>query len=112
MIDGFAGCTALTDISMPETVTAVGDEAFFGCAALEELVFPDSLQHIGEFAFCGCTALEKITLGRKVCVIGRSAFTDCLNLIDVWYNGSEEDARDSGILYHADLMDRTWHFAK
>lgn len=38
----FEGCSALTDITIPETCTTLGDFVFDGCSALKEIQVADS----------------------------------------------------------------------
>lgn len=54
----FRGCTALTELSFPDTVTVIGAYAFDGCSALTDVTLPESLTYIGEHALRGCTSLK------------------------------------------------------
>ena len=55
--NAFAGCTALTYVDIPETVTAIGANAFAGCTALETVCMnPEDSVTIAENAFQGVTA--------------------------------------------------------
>ena len=111
-IGGFSGCSSLKDVSLPKTLESMDWESFRDCTALEEFTIPDKVHELGMYVLSGCPSLEKITLGKGVLKIDMTAFTDCPHLTDVWYNGSEKDARDIGIFYHAELQDKTWHFAE
>jgi len=48
----FLGCTNLTTINIPDSVTSIGDGAFLGCTNLTKINIPDSVTSIGEWAFC------------------------------------------------------------
>lgn len=50
----FYGCTSLTSVSLPDTVTTIGVEAFKGCVNLEEITLPTEIISIGTDAFSGC----------------------------------------------------------
>ena len=63
-------------ISIPESVTSIGDATFYGCSNLESIVLPDKLKKIDSGAF-GCTGLKKITIPNSVETMGRWVFTDC-----------------------------------
>jgi hypothetical protein len=76
----FAGCTNLTVIIMPESVIEIGERAFSGCTSLAIVVISDSVVSIGDYAFSGCTSLADITIGNAVNRIGRSAFWGCTSL--------------------------------
>lgn len=43
----FRGCSALTSISLPDTLTTIGGLAFYGCWSLTELTIPSSVTSIG-----------------------------------------------------------------
>lgn len=51
----FRQCPALTEITLPNTVTNIGRFAFYRCSGLTSLNIPDSIVHIGEYAFLGTT---------------------------------------------------------
>ncbi|MBR2185357.1 MAG: leucine-rich repeat protein [Prevotella sp.] len=50
--------TGLTSVTIPNSVTTIGDEAFEKCTYLETVVFPNNVANIGESIFSGCTALK------------------------------------------------------
>jgi hypothetical protein len=65
-----------------------------GCEALVSITIPDSVTRIGEAAFVLCTNLTAITIPKSVTRIGWSAFEECPNLTRVTFQGtitSEED---------------------
>lgn len=73
----------LTSITIPETVTEIGVEAFRDCRNLTSITIPDSVTSIGERAFEDCTSLEIVTFGNNVETIGYQAFADCSNLTSI-----------------------------
>ena len=56
----FYNCTGLTSITIPEGVTSIGDDAFYNCKSLTSIEIPDSVTSIGDYAFRGCTGLTSI----------------------------------------------------
>lgn len=56
----FEGCTGLTEINIPSTVTLVGKRAFANCTSLVEVIIPASVTHIGAGVFAGCENMKKI----------------------------------------------------
>ncbi len=85
--DGAFGQNTLTSISIPETVTSIGDRAFYQCAGLTEVTIPDSVESIGRYVFYQCDALRKVILGKNVWQIGQQAFGDCA-VIEVYNRSS------------------------
>ena len=53
----FYGCTSLTSVVIPDSVTSIGQSAFYGCTRLTSVVIPDSVTSIGQNAFSGCNEL-------------------------------------------------------
>ena len=71
----------ITSITIPNTVTRIGDYAFDSCSGLSgELVIPNSVTTIGEVAFRYCSGLTSLTIGNSVTTIGGGAFEDCSGL--------------------------------
>jgi hypothetical protein len=60
----FTGCTGLTSINIPSSVTTIGSSAFEGCSGLTSVNIPSSVTTIGNLAFSHCTSLKTITLSR------------------------------------------------
>ena len=58
----FCFSTSLQSITIPSTVTEIGNNAFNRCSSLREVILNEGLQKIGEFAFSGCTSLQTFTI--------------------------------------------------
>ena len=58
----FYGCSGLTSITIPDRVTSIDNEAFSGCTGLTSIIIPNNVTSIGEGAFSGCSSLESITI--------------------------------------------------
>ena len=67
----------ITSISIPNTVTTIGDQAFFSCQELTEVDIPESVVSIGIGAFKYCSGLSNIVIPNSVTTIGAEAFFDC-----------------------------------
>ncbi|MFR6424693.1 MAG: leucine-rich repeat domain-containing protein [Oscillospiraceae bacterium] len=55
-------CTSLTSVTIPDSVTSIGEYAFSGCTSLTSVTIPDSVTSIGECAFYECTSLTSVTI--------------------------------------------------
>lgn len=69
-------------VSIPDTVTRMGECAFEGCLRLTEVVIPSSLKEIPSSAFEEC-GLKSIVIPEGVTSIGSRAFMECWALTDV-----------------------------
>ena len=76
----FSGCSRLTSLTIPSSVTEIGKSAFNGCSGLTSLTLPSSVTRISESAFEGCSGLTSHTIPSSVTSIGRSAFKGCSGL--------------------------------
>ena len=76
----YGGRSGLTELTLPNSVTSIENEAFRGCTGLTKLTLPDSVTSIGEYAFKDCTGLTEQTLPNSVTSIGESAFYLCSGL--------------------------------
>ena len=79
-LSGFSGCTGLTSINIPNTVSFIGEEAFSGCTGLTSINIPNSMTAIAQKTFYGCSSLTSIIIPESITEIGLSAFQDCSNL--------------------------------
>jgi len=81
---------ALTAITLPESLTALGDDAFRGCTGLTTVTFDGTpaLTTINKRAFKDCSALAAIAIPASVETIGGGAFSDCSELASVTFPGT------------------------
>ena len=79
-IGGFANCTSLVEVDIPDGVTTIDPHAFAGCSSLSAVTFGEKISKIGENAFYGCKSLTDINLSNSVTQIGSCAFGRCSGL--------------------------------
>ena len=76
----FYGCSGLTSLTLPSSVTSIGRGAFYGCWKLTSLTIPSGVTSIGYSAFRGCSGLTNLTIPSSVTEIGDKAFYGCSGL--------------------------------
>ena len=91
----FENCDSLISITIPESVTSIGNFAFFGCSNLTNITIPDSVKSIGEYAFEGCTSLTSVTIPDGVTKIKEDTFWGCSSLTSVTIPDSVIEIEDS-----------------
>lgn len=85
----FADCSNLTSITIPDSVTNIGNEAFSNCNSLTTITIPDGITGLGYRTFYSCSSLTSITLPGTITFIGIDTFGKCYNLSDVYFNGTQ-----------------------
>ena len=80
--NALAGRKPLRSLTIPNTVTTIGDRVFLECN-LKEMVIPESVTYIGAELFQNCHALESVTLPSGITRIPRDMFCDCQSLRQV-----------------------------
>lgn len=78
ILDGaFGFCSQLTNISIPNSVTYISFSTFRSCTSLKSITLPSSLSTISEALFFGCSQLTTIHIPDSVSSIHSYAFCNC-----------------------------------
>ena len=88
---GFNDCTQLSSITIPKSITTIGNWAFQNCKSLTSITLPNEVSEIFKEAFGLCSNLESIYLPRSLKTIGYNIFPYCPKLKDIYYEGSSTE---------------------
>ena len=105
--EAFRDCSGLTSLTIPSSVTSIGDSAFIGCSSLTSLTIPSSVTSIGNNAFYGCSSLTSLTIPSSVTSIGYAAFSDCSSLTSLTIPSSVTSIGDYAFLGCSSLTSLT-----
>ncbi|WP_444363807.1 leucine-rich repeat domain-containing protein [Prevotella sp.] len=75
--DCFHSCDALTSITIPSSVTSLGDYCF-SYSGLTSITIPSSVTSLGKSCFEWCRGLTSITIPSSVTSLGSSCFYMCI----------------------------------
>jgi len=79
----FRDCTAVTSISIPDSVLIIGFNAFDNCTSLKSVTLPETLTDLNAGAFFGCTSLQSIVIPKQIETIFLGTFSGCTSLASV-----------------------------
>ena len=80
---GFNDRSEMTAVTLPNTITVLGNQAFKNCTGLTSISFPNQLRIIGYEAFRGCTGFQSCpTFPNSLKIIKCAAFYMCSNIIE------------------------------
>ena len=91
--DAFRGCTGITSVSIPKAVSSIEEFAFYGCSSLKNVNMEENTKklfktNIGRWAFGNCTSLKSISFPSNVTSLGDSILNGCTSLENVSIPGS------------------------
>lgn len=78
--NGMDKALVITSVTIPETITSIGESAFSNCTGLQSIRIPNTVTTVGQSAFQNCTSLIGVALGEKMTAISNSMFDGCESL--------------------------------
>ena len=79
----FRDCTGITSINIPDSVTAISNNAFDTCTSLTGITIPSGVTVLNTSLFYGCTSLKSINIPNSVTTIGLFTFYGCRSLTSI-----------------------------
>ena len=79
----FYDCSGLTSISIPTSVTSLGECCFYGCSGLISISIPTSVTSLGDYCFYSCSSLTSITIPSSVTILSDWCFCYCSGLTSI-----------------------------
>ena len=79
----------LTSVTIPDSVTAIGNSAFSSCSNLTSITIPDSVTSIGRMAFYDCDSLTDVYYAgtqAQWAAITIGEYNECLASATIHYN--------------------------
>lgn len=98
--------TALKKVSIPDSVTSIGNEAFASNGYLTSITIPDSVERIGDKAFYACRDLTDIRIGRGLADIGEQVFVNSYSFSSIYVNSNNTHYTSlDGVLFNRDMTE-------
>ena len=103
----FCNCTSLQTINIPKGVTKISHAAFWGCISLQSIEIPESVTEIDTCVFHGCSGLQTVNIPKGVTRIDSGAFSECRRLQTIRIPKSvtqiDNDVFDRTFKYYGDV---------
>jgi hypothetical protein len=93
----FSGCR-LASVTLPDSVTRIGDDAFYNCEKLISVTIPKGVKDIGDSAF-SCSGLTSVMLPEGLTSMDNEAFSCCERLISVTFRGGVASISKKAFLF-------------
>lgn len=108
--EAFVRCSKITSITLPSTLTEIGESCFEDCKSLQRIDIQEGIKKIPNYCFQNCTRLGSIVLPNSVNQIGCGSFSGCIALESIRGNDNVEEIGDSAFqncrnLEHISLYD-------
>lgn len=81
--DAFENNDNIEKVTLPDSVNRIEAYAFWGCDNLKTVILGKGLSEVGDFTFTNCKGLEEMKLPANIRTVGIQAFADCVNLANI-----------------------------
>ena len=111
--NGFKNCSGLTSVTIPNTVTYIGNGAFSNCSGLTSMTIPSAVTDIGMWAFQNCTGLTTLNFNADSCTAmgdyheHDQVFYGCNNLTTINIGNNVKIIPDQAFMYCTGLTSVT-----
>ena len=105
----FSGCTSLGQITIPASVTTLGNGVFANCTNLSRVIFEwnTKLNSLGDNAFENCTSLTGISFPAGITSIGNGVFRGCSSLTNISMSSNITSIGNNAFAYCSGLTSIT-----
>ena len=76
----FSLCNNLISVKLPDNITSLGDYTFQSCNKLSSIKLPSTLTSLGEYCFSHCDGLTSLLLPNSITTLGEGCFMGCENI--------------------------------
>jgi hypothetical protein len=97
--NGFQYKSNIKGITIPETITKIGNNAFQG-SGITSVTIPNSVTEIGASAFQNCNSLLEVNVGSGVTSIGNNAFANS-NIEEIHFEESDNTVAMGTHVFHS-----------
>ena len=95
----FSGCSGLTSVSIPSSVTSLGTECFKNCSGLTSITISSSVTSLGDNCFEDSSGLTSVEIPSSVTSFGNSCFSSCRSLASITIPSSVTSLGDGCFQY-------------
>lgn len=96
--NAFTDCSSLSSVMMGNNVSSIGDYSFYQCRTLIDLNLSTGLKRLGNYSFYGCNRLMSITLPNGLEHIGDYAFGECSEFVTIDIPNSVTEIGDGAFM--------------